>query len=118
MPRTRRDLVNEALMDLGVLAAGQVADAEDFEAVDGKVDGMVAWLEDAEIIDIDDIDDIPDAWFNSLSVLLADESAYQFGLPGVPAKPGQPDPVAKAQEKLKLATYARPTGERLKTEYF
>jgi hypothetical protein len=119
MPRTRRDLVNEALTDLGVLAAGQTAEAEDFDGVNGKVDALFAWLESAQIYDIDDIEEIPDDVFNELSILLADRSCYMFGLPGVPRNPNDPvDPVQKAIDRIRLTTYARPTGERLKTEYY
>lgn len=116
--RTRNDLVNEALANLGILAAGQIAAAEDFEAVDGKVDALVAWLEAVDIIDIDDIDAIPPEWFSSLAVLLADEAALMFGLPGIPHAAGSPDPTAVAIDKLRLTTYGRPTYERLKQEYF
>lgn len=116
--RTRRDLVNEALMNLGILAAGQDPSAEDFDAVDGKVDALVAWLEAVDIIDIDEIDQIQPEWFGPLAVLLADEAALEFGLPGVPRPPGQADPKDIAIDKLRLTTYGRPTYERLKQEYF
>lgn len=118
LTRTRNDLVNEALANLGILAAGQNANAEDFEAVDGKVDALVAWLEAVDIIDIDDIDAIPPEWFNPLAVLLADEAALMFGLSGVPSPQGAPPAVPMAIDKLRLTTYGRPTYERLKQEYF
>jgi hypothetical protein len=117
--RTRRELVNEALVNLGVLAAGQQPDSEDFEAVDNKFEPLMEWLEAAQIIDLDtSVDEIPNEWFNALAVLLADESALMFGLPGVPAAPNAPSPVALAIDKLRLVTYGRPTYERLKTEYY
>ena len=118
LTRTRNDLVNEALANLGILAAGQNAAAEDFEAVDGKIDAMVAWLEAVNIVDVDDIDAIPAEWFNPLAVLLADEAALMFGLSGVPHPQGEPDPTIVAIDKLRLTTYGRPTYERLKQEYF
>jgi hypothetical protein len=116
--RTRNDLVNEALANLGILAAGQDPAAEDFQAVDGKVDALVAWLEAVDIIDIDDIDQIVPEWFGPLAVLLADEAALMFGLPGVPHPQGEPDPTVVAIDKLRLTTYGRPTYERLRGEYF
>src|SRR5262245_57147256 len=116
--RTRNDLVNEALMNLGVLAAGQTPAAEDFEAVDGKVEALVAYLEEAEILDIDTIEEIEPEWFGPLAVLLADDAALEFGLPGVPPSQSNPQPVQAAIDKLRLVTYGRPTYEPLKTEYF
>ena len=122
--RTRRDLVDAALANLGILAAGQTADAEDFEAVDDHVEPLLAWLENAEILDLDNVDEIPLEFFSPLSVLLADDAALEFGLTGIPggqtqpAVAGVPTPVQKAIDDIRLVTYARPTYERLKVEYF
>lgn len=116
--RTRNDLVNQALANLGVLAAGQPASAEDFEAVDNMVEPMFAWLEATENITIDNIDQIPPEWFNNLAVLLADDAALMFGLPGMPPSQSEPQPVRNALDNLKLVTYGRPTYEPQKTEYF
>ena len=119
VPRTRNDLVNEALMNLGVLAAGQSPDAEDFQAVDGKVDALYARLEAQDLIDLDNtVDEIPAEIFNQLAVLLADDAALEFGLPGVPASPSNPQPVEAAEDSIRRATYARPTYVPQKTEYF
>ena len=122
--RTRRDLVNAALANLGILAAGQTADAEDFEAVDDKVEGLIAWLEATEILDLEDVEAIPQEFFNPVAVLLANDAALEFGLPGIPAAQttpavaGTPTPVQKAIDDIRLVTYGRPTYERQKTEYF
>jgi len=117
-PRTRNDLVNEALMNLGVLAAGQTPSAEDFQAVDGKVDAMFAYLQRVEILTIDTVDDLAPEWFSPLAVILADDSALMFGLPGVPPSQSNPQPRQAAEDRLRLVRYGRPSGEPLKTEYF
>jgi len=117
--RTRRDLVTEALINLGVLAAGQQPDAEDFEAVDGKVEGLLARLEMQDILDLDNtVDEFPSEFFNPLAVLLADDAALMFGLPGVPASQSNPKPRENAIDEIRRVTYARPTYQPLKTEYF
>jgi hypothetical protein len=119
MPRTRNDLVNEALMNLGVLAAGQSPDAEDFQAVDGKVDALYARLEAQDIIDLDNtVDQIPHEIFNQLAVILADDAALEFGLPGVPPSQSNPQPVEAAIDSIRLVTYARPTYVSQRTEYY
>lgn len=121
MAKTRQDLVNQALRDLGVLAAGQNANAEDFDAVDDYVEPLVAWLESSEIYDFDDIDDegVPDDVFRHIAIILADDAAIEFGLPGVPAKPNDPvPPRERAIDNIRLVTYARPTYVPQKTEYF
>lgn len=120
MAKTRNDLVSKALGNLGILAAGQVADAEDFEAVDGYVEPLVAWLESAEIYDFDNIDTegVPDDVFIPISLLLADNAALEFGLPGLPASADRPNPRQAAIDDIRLVTYARPTYQTQKTEYF
>jgi hypothetical protein len=119
--RTRNDLVNEALMNLGVLAAGQSPDAEDFAAVDGKYNALIARLETQDILDIDNsiaAGEIPAELFAPLAVLLADDSALEFGLPGVPPSQSNPQPVAAAIDQIRLITYGRPTYQPQRTEYF
>ena len=116
--RTRRELVVAALANLGILAAGQDPAAEDFDAVDDHVDPLVAWLEATDILDIDDIDQIPPEWFSPLSIILADDAALEFGLPGIPRPQGQPDPKDVAIDMIRLTTYGRPTYEALKINYY
>src|SRR5262249_52267543 len=115
----RRDVVNEALINLGVLAAGQQPDAEDFEAVDNKYEPLIARLEMQDILDLDNsVDEIPDEFFAPLAVLLADDSALMFGLPGVPPSQSNPQPRQAAIDQIRLITYGRPTYTTLKVEYF
>ena len=116
--RSRNDLVSQALANLGILAAGQQPNAEDFDAVDNMLDQLRAWLEETEILTIDNIDEIPPEFFNPLAVLLADDAALMFGLPGVPPSQSNPAPRQNAIDNIRLVTYARPTYERAKTEYF
>jgi hypothetical protein len=116
--RTRSDLVNQALANLGVLAAGQTPETEDFDSVDGHVDGVIASLSAREIVTVDDDEAIPGEWFAPLAILLANDAAMEFGLPGVPAAPGNPSPVLSAENSLRLMVRGRPTHERLRVEYF
>jgi len=118
--RTRRDLVTHALGDLGILAAGQDPEAEDFDTVDEHVEPTIAMLTARDlpgIPDIDDIDEIPLEVFLPLAILLADQAASHFGLVGVPAPPGV-DPVLEAETRLREVGYTRPTYEPLRTEWF
>jgi hypothetical protein len=117
--RTRNDLVNEALMNLGLLAAGQSPAAEDFAAVNGKVEALYERLESQDIIDLDNtVDEIPSNIFNQLAVILADDAALMFGLPGIPASPSNPQPLATAIDSIRRVTYARPTYVPQKSEWF
>lgn len=110
--KTRADLVNQALANLGVLAAGQTADTEDYDSVDSHVDQMFASLEARDIASIDDENEIPAEWFPSLSTLLADDAAAEFG--------GQSNPgmVLQAENTLRNINRGKPTYRPLRVDYF
>lgn len=116
--KTRADLIEQALANLGVLAAGQTPAAEDFDTVDGHVDQTFAALSDLDIVTVTDDAAIPIAWFQPLSVLLADDAAMEFGLPGVPASASSPDPVTDAENRLRELTRGKPNGQPLRIDYF
>lgn len=116
--KTRTDLINAALANLGILAAGQSASAEDFNEVDDHIDGLIASLDKRDIVTVDNIEAIPIEWFSALSTLLADQAAPSFGMPGLLPSPSAPNPVAAAETELREIVYARPTREPQRTEYF
>lgn len=110
--KTRADLVNQALANLGVLAAGQTADTEDYDSVDSHVDQMFASLEARDVATIDDENEIPAEWFPSLSTLLADDAAAEFGAQSNPAI------VRLAENTLREINRGKPTYMPLKPDYF
>ena len=118
MPRTRNDLILQALGQLGVLAAGQTPSAEDTAAVNDHVDGLIASLDRRDIVTIDDVEAIPDEFFLALGVLLADRAADVFGMPGVPPSASGANPVLSAENELREIAYARPTYEPLRGHYY
>lgn len=77
--KTRAELVNRALAKLLVLGAGQSADAEDQELVDGVVESVLEDLSARQIISIADPDAIPVAPFEWLATCLAQAVATDFG---------------------------------------
>jgi len=77
--KTRRDLVDQSLANLGVLAAGQTPSAEDVARMDGYVDPVVEGLAEREIVEVDDLDQIPAAWFLPLSYIVSGAAAADFG---------------------------------------
>lgn len=80
--RSSADLVSEALANLGVLAAGQPIDPEDFSNVNEKLDAIYRKLAGLEIVFVSDRDNIPGAWFADLADIVAGECASKFGLVG------------------------------------
>lgn len=110
--KTRADLVNQALSNLRVLAAGQAPAEEDYKAVDDHVDATFAQLSARDIVTVGDDSQIPIEWFMPLSVLLAQDAAIQFGMPA------DPNQIVMAEAKLREMTYNRPTGEPVTEDYF
>jgi len=80
--RSSADLVTEALANLGVLAAGQPIDPEDFAWVQEKLDPIFRKLAGLEIVYVADPANIPGAWFSDLADIVAGECATKFGISG------------------------------------
>lgn len=110
MSKTRIELVNQALKNLGALAAGQTASADDFATVDGFVEPLFAQLAAENVVDVTDYDAIDDAIFLPLAVLLADAAKDEFG--------GGAFDIVTAERRIRRATAAAPTYETLRANYF
>jgi len=67
---------------LGVLAAGQPIDPEDFNWIQEKLDSIYRKLGALEIAYVPDPNNIPGAWFADLADIVAGECASKFGLVG------------------------------------
>lgn len=126
--RTTTDLVTEALANLGVLAAGQAIDPEDFNYVAEKLDSIARKLGGLEICYVPDLNNIPGAWFADLVDIVAGECASKFNLvgqdladkinKGLGGAAGIPVGAGTAAMSLKIITRGRPTYEILRTESF
>lgn len=77
--KTRRELVDQSLANLGVLASGQTPSAEDVARMDGYVNPVLEQLAERDIVEVDDDDQIPSAWFLPLSYILSYAAAADFG---------------------------------------
>ena len=101
--KTRRNLVEQALMNLGVLASGQAAENEDVSRVDGFVDPMLAMLNASDIIYIPYAEEIPVEAFLPLAAVLANTAKASFGRAGDAALQSEAE-----QAKYDLKCVARP----------
>ena len=74
--KTREQLVAEALTELFADGgSGQSPDAEDRDAVDRKVDGLIEELAARNIVTVANDAQIPPEWFGPLAELLANDCA-------------------------------------------
>ena len=110
--KTRQELVEDALGNLGVLAVGQPVPAEDFATVDALVDPLIRRLEVDGVVTVDDIEAIPFEWFPALSRLLANEAAPKYG------SPINRDARNADEDELRRLTASGPTYETMVVEYF
>ena len=126
--RTQNDLIVEALANLGVLAAGQSIDPEDFSYVEEKLDSILRKLAALEICYVPDANNIPGAWFSDLADIVAGECATKFGSNpdhyamllsrGLGGVASVPVGAGAAAQSLKQMTRGKPTFEILRTESY
>lgn len=126
--RNSTDLITEVLANLGVLAAGQPIDPEDFSYVNEKLDSIFRKIAALEIVYVPDPANIPGAWFSDLADIVAGECATKFGATpddyvkltnrGLGGVNGVDVGQGAAAKSLRAMMRGRPTGETLVTDYF
>lgn len=117
MAKTRADLIERALKNLGALPAGQSASAEDSLSMDALIDPLLDSLNMREIIYVGDSENIPDEYFIPLGELLAFAASPEFGASLDPARltmDGRP----KAEDDLRHIQSARPTYQTLEVDFY
>ena len=76
---SREQLVNRALIELGVVGAGQTAAAEDYAVINDAVEPVMSDLATRDIWVWGDPDEYEEDAFDHLGVLLANARARAFG---------------------------------------
>lgn len=111
MPKTRSDLINEALDLLGVVGVGQTPSAEDRAVIDGKIEPKIAELARREVVYVPDPDSVDDEIFDALATLIAEEAGPKFGRPR--------DISVRIEAEARLIEMQNGEGrETVKAEYF
>lgn len=110
--KSRQELIDRALLELGVLAAGQSASAEDVAVIDGAISPIMSDLATREIWVWGDPDQFDDDAFEHLGILLANARARPFG--------SQPDEQVRllAESRLKQLRLSVLSGAPQTAEYF
>ncbi len=112
MTKTRNELVNRALKELGVVGSGQTAEAEDFDEIDDAVEPVMSDLATRDIWVWGNPDEYDDDAFDHLAVLLANARARAFGV--------QPDEQKRllAEARLRGLKPTLLSGQPQPIEYF
>jgi hypothetical protein len=79
MSKTREELIARALLEVGVLAAGQTPSAEDAQVIDDAISPIMSDLATRDIYTWGDPDIFEDDAFEHLGVILANSRAPTFG---------------------------------------
>lgn len=88
MPKSRAELINQCLTNLGVIAEGQSISASDVQKMDKVVDPAIAELSDLQIYYVSDAGsigptdgEIEDSAFLSIAAYIANSACAAFNLP-------------------------------------
>lgn len=76
---SKAELIDAVLQDLGVLYAGQTADASDAALVERRLEAVLADLAQRNVIYVPPADDIDDQVFQLLTDILVETCAPAFG---------------------------------------
>jgi len=117
---TRRDLIDNCLYEMGLVAAGQAASPEDVATVDRYIEPTVARYQALEILGDFDFDNVPDEFLTPVSVLIADALLDQYGIPrGNEADPASWNgKVVRAKNEMLIMRAMRPTYGVMVVNYF
>jgi hypothetical protein len=110
--KTRPELIDAVLKELGVLGVGHAASAEDVDAVDGLIDAALADLEGQEVIRLADSDEFPLTIFNQLVHYITELAAPGYG------RAGNIGVMEIAKQQMRVAARGGPTYEVMRSEYF
>lgn len=112
MSKTKLELINRALVELGVIGAGQTAAAEDVALVDGDIDPVMSDLATRNIWVWGDPDEYDDDAFIHLAKILAFSVARAFG--------ATPDENTRLNAETRLRLLDRPvlSGQNQSVEYY
>jgi hypothetical protein len=106
MVKTRAELIQAALEEIGVLAAGQSPSAEDSDKLERAIDPLLEELAAREIVYVANSNEIPAAVFGPLARRLGAEVAGAFSVTSGPS-------IEDEEWRLMRITAARPTYELL-----
>ncbi len=110
--KSRQELINRALVELGVVAAGQTAPAEDTAIVEAEIDAVMSDLASRNIWAWGDPDEFDDDAFIHLAKILANSVARAFG--------ASPDEGLRinAETRLRLLDPPVLSGQHQRVEYY
>lgn len=81
--KSKRELVNRILSDLGIMGTGEESDAEPFDDVEQRVQTTVAELNARDIVDVSDLNAIPGEIFEPLVEYMVLRAGPGYGRVGM-----------------------------------
>lgn len=110
--RSRQELIERALKELGVVAAGQTPDAEDVDVVEDEIDAVMSDLMVRNVYSWGDPDEYEDEAFIHLAKIIANSVARSFGV--------APDDGVRiiCEARLRMLIPVVLSGQPLRAEYY
>jgi hypothetical protein len=117
---TRRDLIDQVLYEMSLVASGQAAAPEDVAQVDRAIEPAVARYQALEILGDFDFDNVPDEFLTPVAIFVADTLLDQYGIPrGLEADPSAWNAkVKRATDEMRVMRAMRPSYSVLQVNYF
>jgi hypothetical protein len=117
---TRRDLIDNVLYEMSLVASGQAPAPEDVATVDRALEPVVARYQALEILGDFDLDNVPDEFLTPVSIFVADSLLGQYGIPrGNEADPASwASKVSRATDQMRIMRAMRPTYSVAVVNYF
>jgi hypothetical protein len=117
---TRRDLIENVLTEMSLIASGQAPAPEDVANVDRQIEPTVARLQALELLGDFDTSNVPDEFFQPVSIFIADALLAQYGIPhGNEADPGSWNArIARTTDEMRIMRAMRPTYGVMVVNYF
>jgi hypothetical protein len=117
---TRRDLVDNILAEMSLVASGQAPAPENVQIVDAAIEPAVARWQALEILGDFDTQNVPDEFLTPVSILVADSLLSKYGIP----RGNEEDPaswafkIANAKDEMRVMRALRPTYGLQVVNYF
>ena len=110
--KTRAQLINRALKNIGIIESGEAPSIEDFSSVDDLVDPLIAQLAADGIIYVSDVEEIELGVYLPLARILGNIAGPDFG------SPINEDAKMRDENILRRIEATKPTFEVLKAKYY
>lgn len=112
MAKSKQQLIERSLQEIGVLVSGQAASAEDAKTVSDEIGPVLSKLASRDVYSFGDPDATDDEAFIPLAVIIGNSVAKSFGMEKDLVE------ILRAEAELRDINFVEPRGIPQDVEYF